>query len=186
MSSAAQKRMTVPEFVAWTGRPGAAGRFELVDGAPVAMAPERARHARTKLAVAMALVAAIRRAGLRCTAFPDGMTVAIDEHTAYEPDALVHCGAPIADDSVIVPDPAIVVEIASPGTRAIDAGVKLAGYFKLPSVAHYLIVDPERRLVVHHRRSAGGTIATAIVNDGALSLDPPGLELQVQELFAAP
>jgi hypothetical protein len=30
---------------------------------------------------------------------PDGMAVKIDEHTAFEPDALVHCTQPLADDT---------------------------------------------------------------------------------------
>ncbi len=44
MASAPLKRMTVDEFLVWADtQPGR--RFELVHGQPVAMSPERARHA---------------------------------------------------------------------------------------------------------------------------------------------
>jgi hypothetical protein len=43
-----------------------------------------------------------------------------------------------------------VVEVLSPSTRYIEASAKLAGYFRLPSVQHYLIVDPDRPTVMHH------------------------------------
>ena len=79
-------RMTFDEFLAWAmAQPE--GRFELVDGKVVAMAPERVAHARLKSEVWLALRDAIKSAGLPCEALPDGMTVKIDEHTAYEPDA---------------------------------------------------------------------------------------------------
>ena len=37
-----------------------------------------------------------------------------------------------------------------------DAGGKLADYFGVPSVMHYLIVRPLRREVIHHARRGGG------------------------------
>src|SRR5688572_24031937 len=131
MSDAVRKLMNVSEFLGWAERSPEGKRYELINGAPVAMAPEREGHAAAKLSVAIALVSAIRRAVLPCFALPDGMTVPIDEQTAYEPDALVYCGKRAPRDSTVVPNPVIIVEVASPSTRHIDAGVKLAGYFKV-------------------------------------------------------
>ena len=111
------------------------------------------------------------------------MTVKIDEHTAYEPDALVHCGEPLADDAVIVPAPVIVVEVLSPTTNARDAGAKLADYFRLPSLRHYLLVRTERPTVIHHRRGDGGVIETRIVTAGSLQLDPPGIILELDRIY---
>jgi hypothetical protein len=48
---------------------------------------------------------------------------------------------------------------------------------------HYLIVDPDKRLVIHHARGAGDAIATRIVSEGSLRLDPSGIEVAVAELF---
>jgi hypothetical protein len=66
---------------------------------------------------------------------------------------------------------------------ALDHGVKLEGYFSLTSLVHYLILDPDRRVLIHHRRGEAGAIETRIVRDGALRLEPPGLETSVGELF---
>ena len=175
--------MTVDEFLVWAeGQPG---RWELYNGVPYAMAPERARHGEVKFAVQTALVQSIRKAGLPFHMRPDGATVRVSQHVAHEPDALVYCGAKLPDYFIEVPEPIIVVEVASPSTRKIDASLKLTGYFSLPSVQHYLIVDPDGPPLVHHRRQADGTILTSIVHDGVLTLAPPGIEVDVAEMFAA-
>jgi len=172
--------MTVDEYLAWAqGRPG---RFELYAGTVYAMTPERVGHANVKYTVQTALLSGIRHAGLPCHMLPDGMTVRVDHDTAHEPDALVYCGEKLPDTAIEVPSPVIVVEVLSPSTRHIDASAKLAGYFRVRSVAHYLIIDPDRRLVIHHARAEGDAIATRIVTEGALRLDPPGMDVAVGEM----
>ena len=95
----------------------------------------------------------------------------------------MHCDEPLADDALIVPAPVFVVEVLSPTTKAHDAGAKLADYFRLPSVRHYLLVRTERPTVIHHRRSDDGSIATRVVTAGALALDPPGLTLELAQIY---
>ena len=58
MPAAAQKLMTVDEFLAWAE--GREGRWELQDGQLAAMSPERLAHTDTKFEAATALKAAIR------------------------------------------------------------------------------------------------------------------------------
>jgi Uma2 family endonuclease len=183
MASAVPKaRMTVDEFLVWAeGRPG---RYELEAGEVVAMAPERTRHLVAKGDAYLALRRSVERARVPCFALPDGATVRIDRHTSFEPDALVYCGPRLPDDAIEVPEPVIVVEILSPSTAHRDIGAKLAGYFRLPSVRHYLIVDPDRRLLIHQARGEGDLLATRIVSEGPLVLRPPGIELDMGELFA--
>ena len=127
MSALPKTRMSVDEYLAWVE--SRLGRYELSDGAVVAMSPEGAAHAERKAAAHAALLASIRAHRLPCHALPDGMTVRIDDSTAYEPDALVYCGAKLAPSAVEVPNPVIVVEVLSPLTRAIDLSVKLATIF---------------------------------------------------------
>jgi hypothetical protein len=52
-------------------------------------------------------------------------------------------------------------------------------------VHHYLIVDPEGPPVIHHSRRIDGTPLRSVVHEGTLALSPPGIELDVAELFAA-
>jgi Uma2 family endonuclease len=84
-----------------------------------------------------------------------------------------------------VPNPIIVVEVLSPSSRRIDASLKLAGYFRVPSVAHYLIVDPDQPLIIHHARGNQDMILTHIVREGTIKLDPPGLELALGDVYGA-
>lgn len=177
-----KRRTNVDAFLAWTkDQPG---RFELVDGEVFAMSPERVRHAEVKAAAYLALRSALNQAQRACFALPDGVSVRIDQDTVFEPDALVYCGARAHPDATEITDPVIVVEVQSPSTRAVDSGLKLARCFSLASVMHYLIVDPVKRIVIHHRRAEGGLIETRIATQATLDLTPPGLSLPVPDLFA--
>ena len=184
MANAPKRRMDVDEFLGWAVT--VPGRHELIQGEVFAMSPERARHAEAKFAVQAALARSIRRTTLGCRMLPDGMTVRIDRFTAYEPDALVYCGVRLPADAVEVPEPMIVVEVLSSSTRAQDTGPKLKDYLSLPSVEHYLLVDADRRCVIHHRRGAGSLVETRILSEGILRLDPPGLDVDVGDLFGEP
>jgi Uma2 family endonuclease len=182
MSNLAQSEMDVAAFLIWAE--GRDGRWELRDGQPVLMAPERALHALTKFAAQKALENEITRAGLPCRVFPDGMTVRMNARTAFEPDALVVCPPPTDLNTMEIPNPVIVVEVLSPSTAADDHGIKLDGYFSLASVNHYLILDPDRRVMIHHRRGHAGAIETRVLREGVVILDPPGFDAQVAAFFA--
>jgi Uma2 family endonuclease len=158
-------------------------RYERVDGRIVAMAPERGAHLRVKGAVYSALRRAVADAGVPCEALPDGATVETGD-SDYEPDALVNRGEPMADDAIAAPNPVIIVEVLSPGTASTDTGGKLADYFRVPYVAHYLIVHPTRRTVTHHRR-AGEGIDTRIIVNGPIAMTPPGIVITVEEIYGA-
>jgi Uma2 family endonuclease len=157
--------------------------YELSEGEVFAMAAERLGHARTKFAVQLELLRGIGKAGLDCHMVPDSATVRVSERTAYEPDALVYCGPQRPDSETEVPNPTVVVEVLPPGTYHIDNAVKLTGYFALPSVCHYLILDIEKRLVIHHARAGGDAISTRIVREGEIALDPPGIRIDCESCF---
>jgi Uma2 family endonuclease len=180
MSDLATNEMDVDVFLAWAE--GRQGRWELREGRPVLMSPERAAHALTKYAAQESLKAGIKRAGLPCRMFPDGMTVQITARNAYEPDALVVCPAPPLD-AIEIPNPVVVVEVLSPSTAADDHGVKLDGYFSVASVEHYLILDADRRVMIHHKRGQAGAIETRVLRDGVIRFDPPGFDAEVAAFF---
>lgn len=177
-------KMTTDEFLIWA-EAQERGRFELIAGEAVAMAPEIADHGRAKFAISLALRVAIERAGVNCEAFVDSLTVRIDADSVVEPDALVNCGERVAAKSLYAPNPIIVVEVVCPSSRLRDFTEKFTDYFRVPSIQHYLIVDLERRLVLHHKRGDAGTIVTAIVKEGTLRLDPPGIEIALSGVFSA-
>ncbi len=179
--STALKLMTVEEFLPWAE--GKDGRWELHDGVPVMMSPERSLHAETKAEAYVALREAIQLKGLSCRVYPDGMAIRIDATTTFEPDASVVCGPRAPADAIEIDNPIIVVEVLSPSAAAVDHGRKLSGYFSLASVQHYLILDPDRRVVLHHKRGGGDAIETRVLTEDAARLDPPGFDVAVEALF---
>ena len=179
--STALKQMTVDEFLAWAE--GKEGRWELHDGVPKQITPERADHVRTKGETSVALRFASRRAGCDCEVFGSGCGVLIDQRTVYAPDGAIVCGPKLPGDAILLVNLIVVVEVLSPATAAIDHGRKLSGYFSLPSVQHYLILDPERRVAIHHKRGHGDAIETRVLTEGLARLHPPGFEVAVEALF---
>jgi Uma2 family endonuclease len=184
-------KMTADEFLAWAeALPKEAGKFELWDGevivkhGPVGqMNAERSQHWEVKGAAYRALHDAIKRAGLPCFAAL-GASVRFASDKLVEPDVLVYCGQKVPRDVLEVPNPLIAVEVLSPSTSQMDLGVKLQGYFTVPSLQHYLVIDPDRPLLIHHKRGSADAIETRIVSASSLRLDPPGLDVDLAEVLA--
>jgi Uma2 family endonuclease len=148
--------------------------------------PECADHVRTKGEAFVAIRLASRCAGCDCEVLGSGAGVKIDERTADAPDGLVVCGPKPPDNALLLVNPIIVVEVLSPSTAAIDHGRKLSGYFSLSSVRHYLILDRDRRVIIHHKRGSGDAIETRALTEGVARLDPPGFEVAIEALFPPP
>ena len=176
-----KEQMTVNEFLPWAKQQPE--RWELFDGVPMAMSPERVIHGDTKYRAARAFDDAIATARVPCRFVLDSAVVRIDSRNSYQPEVLVYCGEPLSGDTLEVPEPVIVVEVLSPGNAITDLRDKLQGYFRVASIQHYLVVDPDKRLVIHHTRGDGDVVGTRIVTTGRIALDPPGLTLNVSDLF---
>jgi len=183
MPAPIRRLMTSNEFTAWAMEQPEGERYELVAGEVVGMSPERLAHAEVKALVWLALRAALAEAGLQCSAYPNGVSVEVDERTTYQPDALVRCGDPLPGDTITLSDPMIVVEVISPSSRARDTGAKLEDYFRLRRVRHYLIVRTDSRSVIHHRMDGDDAIVTRILRGSPLELDPPGITVAVESFF---
>jgi Uma2 family endonuclease len=182
MPALRKERMTVNEFLSWAEhRPE---RWELFDGAPTAMSPERVIHGDTIYRIARALDEAIAKARVPCRFVVDSAAVRIDATNSYQPDVMVYCGDMLPADTLIVPNPVVVCEVLSPSTAITDMRDKLQGYFRVTSVQHYLIVDPEKQIVIHHARGSDGIVATRIIAEGSITLAPPGVTLMLAAIFS--
>src|SRR5271166_2957562 len=147
--------MTADEFIAWAIEQPEGQRYELAAGEVIAMAPERSGHALAKAHIWRRLTEAVEAAQLPCDVFPDGMAVPVDADSLYEPDVFVRCGRRLADETVGLNDPVIVVEVLPRSTRARDSGTRLIDYFRLPSVRHYIIAIIALDVVPWQVRSTG-------------------------------
>ncbi|MEM6646440.1 MAG: Uma2 family endonuclease [Bacteroidota bacterium] len=132
-------------------------RHEYWHGQLVAMAGETYNHS----AVKDDAVAALREhtscdvlsAGLRVRAPGYGR-----EHYAY-PDGLVVCGEMSFDEATQPPtllNPTLLIEVASPSTRARDFADKLEAYFRLESLVEYWILKANRPYIAQYERHAEG------------------------------
>ncbi len=165
------------EFFEWV-RAQPSGRFERIGGEVVAMSPERWEHARLKAAILRAFEDAVE-GRVDCQAVPDGMTIAVDDQTDFEPDVAIHMGSPIPPHALVIPCPVVVVEVLSPSSTRIDTTVKVEAYFGAPSIAHYLVMRADRRETSHWRR--GSRLPEFPV--GALRLDPPGITIDPDTIY---
>jgi Uma2 family endonuclease len=87
-------------------------------------------------------------------------------------------------DATAATNPVIVVEVLSPSALSVDSSEKLADYFRVPSIQHYLIVRARKQEIIHHWLS-GQEIASRPVNVGSNRLDPPQIVLDVAEVYGA-
>ncbi len=81
---------SVEAFDRWAS--GQEGRWELHDGVPIAMAPERVDHARIKTRTWQALDRALRDRGSECEAILDRPLVPGPGLRRFQPDVLLTCG----------------------------------------------------------------------------------------------
>jgi Uma2 family endonuclease len=61
-------------------------------------------------------------------------------------------------DATVQDAPLVVVEVTSPSSERGDPGEKLVEYFSVPSIHHYLIVNPVKKVVIHHARAQSGEL----------------------------
>jgi Uma2 family endonuclease len=170
--------MTSDEFIEWAMRENP-GRVELIDGivvpkedgGPTGMAGDSPLHNLVKGSVRDAFKAALRGRG--CRTYVDGVSVKAADKTTYIPDVLVDCAADFDPNNPIASEPLIAVEVLSASSGYKDMVEKLDGYFRLPTLHHYLVVEAAKRRIVLHSRTETG-IATSILHGGTVMLDPPG------------
>ncbi|MEL6746888.1 MAG: Uma2 family endonuclease [Pseudomonadota bacterium] len=185
-------QMTIDEFLTWSEQqPKETGRFELWDGRiitkrgpPGAMNAERAAHWTAKFELANAFKRAIRAARVEAHLAVDGAAVPIGTGKCPEPDVVVYLGARRPKMSLTIPEPVVIAEVLSPSTANFDRNEKRDAYFELPSMQHYLIVDPIAPAISRWVRGETGPEQGADVAPGEhLSLDAPDLQLELDEFW---
>lgn len=179
MADAAERRMTVDEFLAWDD--GTDTRYELVDGRPVAMAPPMRVHGTLVVALGAALA---RRLPRSCKPVAEAGIRRSDRDDRYfVADLAVTC-APPRPDARSVDDPVLVCEVLSPSTEDFDLGRKVAEYREIPSVAEILLVSSQHRRVTHWRRDGARWIVQDFIGDALIPLAAaPDEPLALAELY---
>jgi Uma2 family endonuclease len=150
------------------------------------MAPTNIRHARIQRNASEALRRAIAAAGGPCEVFDagPGVAVGLEGGECRIPDVVVTCAAAIDETTRLVPEPMLVVEVASPSTRLADVNDKVEFYYsRIASIRHYLVIEQDQHRVVYHGRGPSGGLEPRILREGKIVMEPPGIPLALADLY---
>lgn len=181
MAEPAIKLMTIDEFLDW--QDGTDTRYELINGAPSAMAPPGRAHG-----ILCATLAAMIHAGLRsrrpCRVHTEaGISRPGRDDTCYVADLAVSC-RPHQRGDRLVQEPIVVVEILSPGTERHDRRAKVPAYRDIESVSEILLIDSEAAYAEIFRRSGSTWLIEIVRGQNAdLYLSSVGLRVAMAELY---
>lgn len=179
MAETAEKRMKVAEFL--DRDEGTDTRYELVRGKVVAMAPTSGRHS-----VILANVGAGLQAKMKGPGYVGMMAGVVppDRHdTFYQADLVVSC-TPLQADTLLIPQPTIVIEVLSPSTADHDRGGKLYDYRRIESVLEIALVASEQRHVEVWRRRGAKWEVEDLIGDSALALETVGITIPFAAIYA--
>ncbi|MDE7311203.1 MAG: Uma2 family endonuclease [Eubacterium sp.] len=124
-------------------------RAELIDGQIFYMAPPSTKHQRIVSFLHLEIGNHIRSNGGACEVFPAPFAVFLyaDDSKYLEPDLSVICDKSKLDEHGCKGAPDWVIEIVSPGSRAMDYYTKLSLY-REAGVREYWIVDPIKQTIL--------------------------------------
>jgi Uma2 family endonuclease len=177
MSNAAEKPMSLEEFLAWEREQPERHEF---DGMVVTMMTGGSLdHSTIASNLRTALLDKLRGTG--CMAFRGDAKV-IASGSARYPDLSVTCSPVIGRDD-IVPKPILVIEVVSASTERLDRGRKKFDYFATPSIRQYAIVEQDERLVDLYTRAGSGWTNEVVTGDAVLNLSSIGVELSLDMIY---
>jgi Uma2 family endonuclease len=137
--------LTLGEYLAWEEHQPE--RHELVGGRAYAMTGGTERHG--LMAGQLFTLLSSGAAPKRCRTFHADRKLQVAAGDVYYPDVMVVCGK--AADVQYEADATVVVEVLSPSTRSQDRREKVRSYSTLPSITHYVVVEPDvARIEVAH------------------------------------
>ena len=177
MSSAAEKLMSLDEFLDWERKQPK--RHEFANGVVTLMTGASAAHVRIAGNIAFALRQRLRGTG--CEAFGSDMKVIANGSVRY-PDISVTC-RPIGDREDRITEPIVVIEVLSPTTERVDRGRKKFDYFATPSIRQYAIVEQDERRVDLYTRTARGWTNDIVTGDAALDLSSIGAVISLAAIY---
>lgn len=171
--------ISVEEYLA--GELDGETRHEYVGGYVHAMAGGKNLH--NLIATNFLVTLGSRLRGKPCLAMNSDVKVRIElpTHTRfYYPDGMVVCD-PNPPDETFQDRPVVVAEVLSESTRRIDQTEKRDIYLGIPSVAAYLLIEPNRPEVSAYRRVGPGAGLVSFQTERYTGTDA---EIEIPEIDA--
>jgi Uma2 family endonuclease len=177
--------MTAEEFFEMPDD-GTGNKYELVDGALVAMAPPMPTHGRLQIELGYLILKHLREKKSRCwIASEVGVQPKLKgKDNVRVPDLAVSCRPQVLSDKAM-PEPNLLVEILSPSSAKADQA-KVWLYATMPSVQEILLVHSTKICLEFYRRLPDGTWPkeAEIAKPGqSVTLGCIGMLLAVDELY---
>jgi Uma2 family endonuclease len=175
--------MSVAEFLAWDA-PGP-GRWQLVDGEPVAMAPASRTHGALQLELGSLIRNHLVESGSPCTVIAaPGIVPRIRAGANFRiPELAVTCSR-YETEEYDVNDPVMIVEVLSPSNRA-ATWRNVWSYTTVPSVREILILSSTAIRAELLRRGSDGNwpAASTVIEDGDLILESIGYTVHLASVY---
>lgn len=157
-------------------------RYELIDGYPRMMTGGSPDHSIIGLNIAGIFREQVRKRP--CIAYNSDAYVALhDEENCFCPDASVSCDPRDYQALKVVRYPCVVAEVLSPGTKALDRGIKADKYQSIPSIQEILFIDTQIMRVQLWQRQPDCWTMRNFVQGDTIELRCADIHFTVEEVY---
>lgn len=179
-----QKHLTPEEYLAIEQK--AEYKSEYVDGVMYAMAGGSPQHSLIGGNVLAELNIQLKNS--RCRVFNSDLKVCVPSKRKYVyPDVTVVCAEPrFDDDSGVLLNPLLVVEILSDSTEGYDRTRKFLFYQEIESFQEYLLIAQDEPVVMHYVKQPDGSwiYTTTKGLERSVELSTVRCRLALRDIFA--
>ena len=161
-------------------------RHEFINGEIIPMVGGTTNHNEVVTNLCLLLKPPLRQQKGRV--YTENVRLWIPEFNVFTyPDVMIMAGEPIyyTDSQTTVTNPVAIIEVLSDSTRDYDQGRKFGFYRSVSTLQEYVLVEPEKPLVMLYRRSTGKEWLLHILesNTDSVSLQSVGVEMPLQEIY---
>lgn len=128
-------------------------RHEFINGEMIAMAGGTTNHNEIITNLCLLLKPSLRQQNGKV--YTENVRLWIPEYNIFTyPDVMVMAGEPIycGDNKTTVTNPIALIEVLSNSTKDYDLGRKFEYYRSLESLEEYVLIEPEKTLIMIYRR----------------------------------
>ena len=178
------KNYTAEEYLKMERR--SANKHEFFDGRILAAAGSNRTHNLIGTNAVIAIGSRLR--GQKCEMYSSDMCVRLSDKQFCYPDAVVVATEPVFtdNDSDVLVNPTIVVEIFSNGAQFQDKRDKLENYLAMESIRECLLVKEDEMRVEHYAKQNPKQWIYKIYNDreDVITMDSINCKISLAEIYA--
>lgn len=183
MSSTAARQLPITPAEYLEGERASEIRHEYIDGKVYAMSGASAEHNEICGDAYTMLKNHLR--GGSCRVFMEAVKVELSDNLGdafYYPDVFVTC-EPKGEDTHVMREPKLIIEVISPSTARHDRGEKLAAYKRIPSVEEIVIIEQEWPEIFVTRRSDNWKRHIYTMMDSVIEFASVGMTIKVADIY---